>query len=91
MLDAGYETPIRGGSAREDGLLTLGCPDYDYLAHIERIERRPIARAALEELSAWFTWLRRGERFCDGRIAESLESGRVRELITRLLELSPAH
>ena len=68
----------------------LAGTDYDYLAHIERIEQQPIARATLEDLSAWFTWVLRGERFCDGHIAENLESGRVRALVTRLLELSPA-
>lgn len=109
LLDAGCETPVRGGAVREDGGHTPGYPDYDervfagleacqelagsdhdYLAHIERIEHRPIARGTLEDLSAWFTWLLRGERFCDGHIAQNLQSGRVRELVTRLLELSPA-
>ncbi|MFJ6417101.1 DUF6508 domain-containing protein [Paeniglutamicibacter sp. NPDC091659] len=109
LLDAGYETPVRGGAVREDGVHTLGYPDYDervfagleagqelagtdydYLAHIERIQQQPIARATLEELATWFTWLLRGERFCDGHVAQNLESGRVRALVTRLLELSPA-
>ena len=67
----------------------LAGTDFDYLEHIEGIEQQPISRASVEDLATWFTWLVRGERFCDGHIARNLESGRVRELLTRLLEVSP--
>ena len=68
----------------------LAGTDYDYLGHIEGIQTQPVSRATPAELATWFTWLLRGERFCDGHIARNLESGRVRELVTRLLEVSPA-
>ena len=68
----------------------LAGADCDYLSRIGRIEDQPISGATLEDLSAWFTWVVRGERFCDGHIAQNLENGRVRELATRLLALSPA-
>ena len=65
-------------------------PDYDYLSHHERLTEKgtPIGEMTLGELGTMFTFLTRGERFCDGHIAASVEDGTLLALLRRLDELT---
>ena len=62
-------------------------PDYEYRQHIEAVKQKPIAELTLSEISTYFTWIDRGERFCDGHIANFIDNGTVTKLLERLIEL----
>ncbi len=64
--------------------------DYEYVEHIERVQARPIRDASRSDLATWFTWLVRGERFCDGLIGSAAESGELLALLRRLDEVLEA-
>ena len=62
-------------------------PDYDYLAHHEKIADKPIEKLTLAELATMYTFLQRGERFCDGHIAAYIKDGTLYKLVKRQQEL----
>lgn len=62
-------------------------PDYEYAKHIETVKQKPIAELTLAEIATHFTWLERGERFCDGLIASYIDNGTVTQLLEKLIEL----
>ena len=62
-------------------------PDYEYRQHIEVVKQKPIAELTLLEISTCFTWLDRGERFCDGLISSHIDNGTVTQLLERLIDL----
>lgn len=75
-------------------------PDYglkDYLDILDRYGYKDVPPQTIDVsnvnaqcLMAMFMWLIRGERFCDGLILETLESGIVQRWIGRLRELREA-
>lgn len=64
--------------------------DYTYTQHIESVVKREIAVATPRELSTWFTWMSRGERFCDGFLASKIADGELEAISRRLVELIAA-
>lgn len=62
-------------------------PDYDYLAHHEKIGNKPIEELNRREIATMLTFIMRGERFCDGHIANYVESGDLLKLLLRLREI----
>ena len=64
-------------------------PDYDYLSHFDALMEsgKTIEEYNLDELKTMFTFINRGERFCDGHIASFVENGELLRLLKRLLEM----
>lgn len=62
-------------------------PDRRYLAHYEKLGRKPIAEMDADDIATMLTFIVRGERFSDGHIASFVESGELLELMLRLREL----
>ena len=67
-----------------DLVQTLG-PDYCYVDHIEEVLKISTDKLELTQISTYLTWLIRGERFCDGLIAENIENGMLKGVLERLL------
>ncbi|MCD2497709.1 MULTISPECIES: DUF6508 domain-containing protein [Microbacterium] len=61
--------------------------DYEYLASYKRVREVPLGSVSGPELSTWFTYILRGERFSDGHIAQYVESGELLVLLERLIAL----
>lgn len=61
--------------------------DADYLSHYEAIKGKPIAEYTLAEIATMYTFIKRGERFCDGHIASYVENGTLYELVMRQRKL----
>lgn len=59
-----------------------------YSDHIGEVGQIQAEKLDLSQISSYLTWLVRGERFCDGLIAENIESGRLKSILERLLCLS---
>lgn len=57
--------------------------DNDYLLKHEELEDKNIYDMNLDDLRAMYTFIERGERFCDGCIAEYVENGTLLELTKR--------
>ena len=70
-----------------DSLYAFELTDFDYGENIEKIKGKPIGQLTRDEVLTRMTWLVRGERFCDGLIAEWLENGSLEALCARLQEL----
>ena len=62
----------------------LELPDYNYLDNIRKYKRKRIEELSLEETLSYLTFIIRGERFCDGRIATALENGTIEKLCNNL-------
>ena len=62
-------------------------PDYDYLEHYAELEGKAAADMSLEDLATMYTFIVRGERFCDGHIASFIEDGDLLALVERHIEL----
>jgi len=69
-----------------DILYSLGT-DAEYSSNYEKIEDKDISALTLDELKTMFTFIARGERFCDGHIARYVEDGTLLLLAKRELEL----
>lgn len=61
--------------------------DTDYLEHHANLEDKPIETLNLTELATIYTFIQRGERFCDGYIAGVIEDGSLLQLVNRHIEL----
>ncbi len=61
--------------------------DTDYMIHHEKLENKAIETYDLNELATMYTFLLRGERFCDGHIAAYIEDGTLLKLVERHIEL----
>lgn len=61
--------------------------DHEYLSHHEKLEDKAIRSMTLDDLATMYTFILRGERFCDGHIASFIEDGRLLELVDRHIEL----
>ena len=53
----------------------------------DEIKEKEINTLTLDEIVAYFTFIRRGERFCDGHIACYLDNGIFVKLYERYLDL----
>ena len=61
--------------------------DRDYLKNHEKLAGKSIGEMTLHEIAAMYTFITRGERFCDGHIASYIEDGTLYKLVMRHLEL----
>lgn len=61
--------------------------DRNYLDNMKDVHRVAIRDLSWEQLGTWFTSISRGERFCTGHIAASVEDGTLANLVERLQEL----
>ena len=69
-----------------DALYSLE-PDYKYVKNYPLIKDVPIEEMTLDQIATMYTFIYRGERFCDGHIYGYMENGILRKLILRHLEL----
>lgn len=70
-----------------DALNLLGS-DYEYMNNYEKIKETPIEQMTIDNIKTMFTFIQRGERFCDGHIAFYIENGCLLKLLLRLDELA---
>ena len=68
-------------------LYSLELTDFNYIENTEKIKDKEIGQLSRDEVLTRMTWLVRGERFCDGLIAEWLENGSLEALCRRLQDL----
>lgn len=61
--------------------------DYEYVQHIAAVRARGVPTASPSDLSTWFTWMSRGERFCDGFLAGKISDGELAAITQRLEDL----
>lgn len=59
----------------------------NYMETHKQIENKEIKDLTLDEIVAYFTFIRRGEKFCDGHIAKFLDNGIFVKLFERYIEL----
>lgn len=65
---------------------SLEC-DIHYPSHYEKLKDKAIESLSLREIATMYTRMLRGERFCDGFIAENIEDGTLYRLVLRHAEL----
>lgn len=61
--------------------------DDRYLSNYEKIRDKNIESMTIKEIATMYTFILRGERFCDGHIASYIENGTLYMLVKRHLEL----
>lgn len=61
--------------------------DQDYMKNHDEIGTKEIETLSLREIATMYTFIQRGERFCDGHIAAYIENGTIYKLILRHMEL----
>ena len=61
--------------------------DYEYIEHHDKLKDKAIEDMSLADLATMYTFIQRGERFCDGHIAGFIEDGRLLKLFNRHIEL----
>lgn len=61
--------------------------DLNYFENRERLGDKDPGSMSLEDIATMYTFIRRGERFCDGHIAGYIEDGTLLLLVRRHLEL----
>ena len=61
--------------------------DENYLTKYPTIENKEISKMTLNDLKVMFTFIIRGERFCDGHIANYVKNGTLLALAQRELQL----
>ena len=61
--------------------------DNNYLSKYPEIENKDISKMTLNDLKVMFTYIVRGERFCEGHIASYVENGTLLKLAERELQL----
>lgn len=52
-----------------------------------RMQKLRISELSLSQIRTYLTYLQRGERFCDGTIAEAVDDGRLLKLLLRIHDL----
>lgn len=64
-------------------------PDYQYNTSMREIldQRLLPTELSLVQIQTCLTWIDRGERFCDGIIAEKVNDGTLLKLLIRLEDL----
>jgi|GEM_PF-3352049 len=61
--------------------------DYGYIDRVDEVRELSIPEMSQSQLSTFLTWVQRGERFCDGFIADSVKEGKVLQALRRAAEL----
>ncbi|WP_237462521.1 DUF6508 domain-containing protein [Leucobacter chromiireducens] len=61
--------------------------DYGYIDRVDEVRELSIPEMSQSQLSTFLTWVQRGERFCDGFIAEFVKEGSVLQALRRASEL----
>ncbi len=61
--------------------------DYEYVQHIAAVRARGVPTASPSDLSTWFTWMSRGERFSTGFLAGKISDGELAAITQRLEDL----
>lgn len=61
--------------------------DYGYIDRVDEVRELSIPEMSQSQLSTFLTWVQRGERFCDGFIAEFVEEDSVLQALQRAVEL----
>ena len=69
---------------------SLEIADVDYLSNFGNVKQKAISELTRDETLTRITAIVRGEKYCDGRIADALESGELEELCVHLHELTKA-
>ena len=59
----------------------------NYKEIYDQIKNKEIKDLNLDEVKSYFTFIRRGERFCDGHISNFLDNGIFTKLFERYLDL----
>ncbi len=63
-------------------------PDHEYLDHMDvPVEEAVFEDISLEKAGTFLTWMLRGERFCEGLMADMIEKGYLLRLLKRIREL----
>lgn len=62
--------------------------DYDYVNRVDEVRELSIPEMSQSQLSTFLTWVQRGERFCDGFIADFVKEGKVLQALRRAIELA---
>lgn len=70
-------------------ILHLMEPDYQYSDHIKQMKKQKLrfSELSLSQIQTYLTYLHRGERFCDGLIAEAVNHGTLLKLLLRIHDL----
>lgn len=68
-----------------DALRTL--EDLNYSENYDKLQGTAIETMTLEQIATMYTFILRGERFCDGHIASYIEDGTLYRLVLRHIEL----
>lgn len=68
--------------------LSLLDTDIDYQNNYDKISDTPIENYTLENIATMFTFISRGERFCDGHIASFVENGTILKLLKQLKKIA---
>lgn len=70
-------------------ILHLMEPDYQYRDHLTQIRKQRLrfSELSLSQIQTYLTYLHRGERFCDGLIAEAVKHGTLLKLLLRIHDL----
>lgn len=69
-----------------DKFYSLDIADNNYTANMKKIQSKPINTLTTDQTLTRLTAIVRGEKFCEGNIAEALESGELEELCRHLHE-----
>lgn len=70
-------------------ILHLMEPDYQYSDHLKQMKKQKLrfSELSLSQIQTYLTYLHRGERFCDGLIAEAVNHGTLLKLLLRIHDL----
>lgn len=70
-------------------ILHLMEPDYQYPDHLKQMKKQKLrfSDLSLSQIQTYLTYLHRGERFCDGLIAEAVNHGTLMKLLLRIHDL----
>lgn len=79
-----YDRRIRDGVHAAMDLLGI---DLDYQDHIDAVREQEVSEASAADLRTWFTFMSRGERFCDGFLSSHIEDVSLNALTKRLEQL----
>ena len=69
-----------------DKFYSLDIADNNYIANMKKIQSKAINTLTADQTLTRLTAIVRGEKFCEGNIAEALESGELEELCRHLHE-----
>lgn len=69
------------------GLIGAGRNRHGYLDRVDEVRELSIPEMSQSQLSTFLTWVPRGERFCDGFIAEFVDEGSVLQALQRAVAL----